>query len=91
MNTFKSYKRLHPYNHESDVEKGKISKETSKVVNSRKRQAKKLKTLLKHYDPKVDDSFTDYEHEVHREKKEHGNLKVHKTRLKSLIKDDIID
>lgn len=91
MNKFKSYKRLHPYEHESDVEKGKIAKETVQVVKSRKNHAKKLKTLLKNVDLEDDDTLIDYEMDLHREKKEHGNLKVHKTRLKSLMKDDAID
>ncbi len=91
MNKFKSYKRLHPYKHESDVEKGKMAKETVQIVKSRKKHTKKLKTLLKNLDLENDDSLIDYENDLHQEKKEHGNLKVHKTRLKSLIKDDIID
>ena len=91
MSQYKSYKRGHTYKHESDIEKGKITKEKTNVLKQRKNQAKILTNIVKNAEFLDDEILESYEDSIHQEKKESGNFKAHKTRLKILIKEDKID
>lgn len=91
MKKTKQYKRTHTYRYESDVEKEKIAKETHRIVKAKKQQNRLVKMFIETKDY-LDEAVLDaYETFKHTEKKERGNLKVHKRRLKTLIKEDEID
>ena len=90
MKKYKSYKRNHTYQYESDVELGKIHQEKTRVLKLKRVQTKKLHQIIK--DELFDDEALDeYEDVLHQEKKETNNMKVHKHRLKKLLKEDKID
>ncbi len=83
---YKSYKRIHRYQYESDVEKGKIKQNKRSLKKSRK----KAKNILDNYvqegfDEKLYDAYLDQTHQEH---KHYQNHKEHKNRLKA-IKDEI--
>ena len=91
MKKYKSYKRIHTYKHESDIEKGKIAKEKHGVSKQRKNQDKVLAKIIQSGDQLDENLLEDFHESLHAEKKESGNLKAHKQRLKTLIKEDSID
>ena len=86
-----SYKRIHTYDHESDIEKGKIKKEKAHARKARKKQSRLLNALLEDPAALEDVSFEAYEDALHIEKKEAKNARTHKQRLKVLTDDDAID
>ena len=90
MSKYQSYKRTHTFEHESDVEKGKIYKEKTHVLKQQKRQKKLLKAVTR-FEEVDDDDMNAYHDSLHQEKKERGNLHGHKDRLKTLTKNDDID
>ncbi|MFU8787098.1 MAG: hypothetical protein ACNA7U_07585, partial [Candidatus Izemoplasmataceae bacterium] len=65
--------------------------EKTNVLKARKKQSKMLTNIMKNADFIDDDIVESYQGVLHVEKKESGNVKTHKKRLKVLIKEDKID
>jgi len=89
---YKSYKRIHKYSHASDIEKGKISRETSNY----ERYQRKAKQIIKRLGTEIDENDIEeiteesqaYEYAS---QKEIRNSKGHKNRLKTLQKHEDFD
>jgi hypothetical protein len=86
---YESYNREHNYTHPSDVEQGKIKKETKTNAKYRMKSKNMTQNLLRHVKKLSDFDESIYE-EVERvnykAKKEKNNAKSHKKRLKKLKK-----
>ncbi len=90
-NKFKSYKRIHAYDHEQDIEKGKISKEKHKAIKARRQQKNVVDKIIRTPE-RIDETDLDtYEAALNSEKKESNNAKGHKERLKALLDAEEID
>jgi hypothetical protein len=89
---YKSYKRIHKYSHESDVEKEKISRETSNYVRYQKKADQMIRRLVNEIDEDDMEEITEEsEGYEYASQKEIRNAKVHKNRLKSFQKHGDID
>ncbi len=86
-NKYKSYERIHKYTNPSDVEKGKIKRETTHFIKSDKKGKEISKKLLNEYSNSLDELLDKYEECTLIAEKELKNAKVHKKRLKELSKN----
>ena len=83
---YASYDRVHKYQYPSDVERGKIKKETTNYIKFNKKSKEISKKLANNIEHNIDDLLEDYEDILLAAKKEKKNAKVHKNRLKELSK-----
>jgi len=86
-NKYKSYNRIHKYSNPSDVEKGKIKRETTNFIKSDKKCKELSKKLLNEYSDCQDELLDQYEEFKLISVKEMKNAKGHKNRLKELSKN----
>ncbi|QVK17032.1 hypothetical protein KHQ81_09040 [Mycoplasmatota bacterium] len=83
---YKSYNRIHKYSNPSDIEKGKIKKETESYKKYNNKIKKLGKRIVKNYED-LDDSILEmYEEYINEAEQEKRNAKGHKKRLKELEK-----
>lgn len=86
-----SYNRNHDYKHSSEVEKGKIKKESKKHAKYRKKAKDLTENSLRNIRSlsDFDESYYEEIEEVnYKAKKEKGNAQTHKERLNKLKKYD---
>lgn len=89
---YKSYKRIHKYSHASDMEKEKISRETSNYERCQRKAKQTLKRLLTETDENDIEEVTQESDEYeYASQKEMRNAKGHKERLKRLQKYEDFD
>lgn len=91
---YESYKRNHNYDNPTEVEEGKIKKETKNNNKLRKKSNRKTQNLFNNIRKLSDFDESTYE-EIEKinfkAKKEMGNAKTHKNRLKKLKKHKDFD
>lgn len=85
---YKSYNRIHKYSNPSDVEKGKISKETNNFKKLSKKSKNLSQQIMKNYHEIDDDMIDEYDATLKGANQQKKTAKGHKKRLKVLEKRD---
>ena len=83
----KSYNRIHGYDNPSEVEKGKVRKETKNHLKHRKKSkdlTKEMTRKISTLDDYDESDLVQVELQDEKSKKEQGNSKTHKKRYKKL-------
>lgn len=89
---YKSYKRIHKYSHASDIEKGKISRETLNYERYQRKAKQMIKRLVTEFDDNdIDTIIQESDEYESASQKEIRNAKGHKERLKGLQKHEDFD
>lgn len=81
-----SYKRIHKSSHASDLEKGKISRETARAQKAARNVGALGRRISS--DPDDDAALDDFEEQTATAQRESRNAKGHKKRLRHLMKDE---
>ncbi|MBI9014671.1 MAG: hypothetical protein JEZ08_20710 [Clostridiales bacterium] len=85
---YRSYNRIHNYANPSDVEKGKITKETNNYKKLNKKNKNLSKKIIREYEVLDDDILDQYDAIYVDANQQRKTAKGHKKRLKSLQKRD---
>lgn len=81
----KSYRRVHQTQHPRDVEEGKIRREITRHLKAGRRGTELARRLMAGDE---DEALDRYEESMQVARKEQGNARTHKRRLKGLLKHE---
>lgn len=86
----KRYKRIHPMEHASDVEQGKIKKETERYLSYEKKAKSRMDLALRQIQSleDADELMEAFDDDWEHAEKDRKNAKVHKKRLHRLMEND---
>ena len=85
---YKSYNRIHNYANPSDVEKGKIAKETQNFKKLNKKGKNLSKQITRNYSSIDDEMLDEYDASLREAEQQKRTAKGHKKRLNALKKMD---